>query len=343
MQTQRQPLHHSHTRATVDPPGLRPGTLYEGNFEEWFANISAALKRHGANIADVFAPKNQGRQWAFALQTGTDIKTFFTSDINPRIWQRVPKALLGNQRDTLTALRNVASPFRLMDLPPELRSKVFEFSIGGCSCADAENLYFQRWHGWSCSAGIGDSRLMFSVKCCKRCIQLTYHLAKTTFLPPLTRTSRQLRVETLSLAWSTIDLFFFGNNSPDCVRDIAFYRTSLPMIGFEFLQRVTLVIVPLVVISGRVEVSGSEKLLIRLHYHNEKKSPDMAITIEGRSLLKLDEASQKTLDTLFHEAVTRTNSVEQSSSDAILSVLTIMLVYDAEVWDYMALEPLEQE
>lgn len=181
----------SMTRAcnnVLDPVGrlTKSGMLYEGNLAEWTARMNAMLASHNKNPSLDHNDNNSSDS------IGGQFISILRSHISPHILSRIPSSSInedlrahnqsnqlyfhkeeGSSVNTLSMnLANIAQPFRLMDLPPELRVMCASLAI--------------RARGevrWSIFEG-----------------------ASRRHIHPITRASRQLRVETLKMAWAQVRL-----------------------------------------------------------------------------------------------------------------------------------------
>lgn len=137
----------------------KSGLLYEGNYVEWFERISASMKQqqfnwfYGDPIKDV-----QGKAsvtWC----------AFYRLHTSAYVWKQMHEKLMITPEALLYGLQQRAVPFKLMELPAELRNIIFEYAV--------ERTQHR----------VGTHVLQKQV--CR--------------LPDITRTNRQLRSETLGL------------------------------------------------------------------------------------------------------------------------------------------------
>ena len=140
----------------------KSGLLYEGNYQEWDDRLRAMLELLGAN----FHPRRR------ALEDGTPITTFIRSLVIPRLLLTLPQSfsLMHQPRQLLRYLELAAKPFRLMQLPVSVRTRIWQFTIASQQGPIRYSI--------TADSPFGNERLH-----------------------PVTRVSRELRAETLALAW----------------------------------------------------------------------------------------------------------------------------------------------
>lgn len=166
-----------------------PPQLYEGNYEEWLRELEATLNVKGHRTAAPLAstatlPPSDAvpitRAECFAV--GTEILTPVKHHIRTELLARVPKESQSDLHDLLPALRAVATPFQLLDLPPELRVRIYEIALRRPT--------------------------PLKLFCAAPRQRAQYHSSaeeREAFQPPLVRVSRPLREETLPI--------FFANTA----------------------------------------------------------------------------------------------------------------------------------
>ncbi|KAK4890983.1 hypothetical protein LTR49_028701 [Elasticomyces elasticus] len=98
------------------------GVLYEGNLADWRERIDNLLKVHGVNINKVSRPVY--RDGSGIEQRQHAIK-LITDQISPALLRRIPARDLICPQRLLCSVREMAKPFRLNDLPQELRDRVY--------------------------------------------------------------------------------------------------------------------------------------------------------------------------------------------------------------------------
>lgn len=143
----------------------KTGLFYEGNYHEWEGRLWDMLKLLGADIDAPFGK----------LSNGTPIITFIGSLVIPRLLLTMPEsAKMGSRpqwhKHLLPGLKLAAEPFRTMELPVDVRARIWTFAI-----ASQQGL-----KSYSITA---DSHF------------------SNELIHPLTRASREVRAETLALAW----------------------------------------------------------------------------------------------------------------------------------------------
>lgn len=148
------------------------GLLYEGNYEEWKDRLHDMLELLGTDLDDLDDPLAK-------LGNGTSVTTFIKLQVSPRLLLTMPDVgdahsdhQPSTSSDFLERLELVATPFRLMELPIDVRTRIFSIAIS------AKGPIQYCIHG---SSPFPNGRIH-----------------------PLTRTSRQLRTETFLLAWSEV-------------------------------------------------------------------------------------------------------------------------------------------
>lgn len=162
---------------TMQIPGdlMKSGVLYEGNYDDWYERVVATLRLLGADFRPPFCH----------LNNGTSIEAFIRYQVHPRLLWVIPETEdnacgPGHQPhsfdDLLEHLKIAAKPFAFMALPIDVRAKIYTIAISahGPIHYDIE----------ACTP-FGDDRI--------HCI---------------TRASRQLRDETLAIAWSDVQVRF---------------------------------------------------------------------------------------------------------------------------------------
>ncbi|KAK3704808.1 hypothetical protein LTR37_013640 [Vermiconidia calcicola] len=105
-------------------PLTTSGLLYEGNFTEWKARMAAILEIHGTStILYLNEPHelNEQEKKAFAL--------IFRSHVSPNLLERIPRKSRNHPGLLLNQLEKVVAPFRFLDLPTELRNKIYEYAF----------------------------------------------------------------------------------------------------------------------------------------------------------------------------------------------------------------------
>ncbi|KAK5744117.1 hypothetical protein LTS12_023593 [Elasticomyces elasticus] len=102
----------------------RSGLLYEGNFTEWRDRIANLLDIHGVDIDAIPCPVY--RDWSGLAKRQHTVE-LITTQISPALLSRIPATNLKCPKRLLSSVQDMAKPFRLDDLPPELRSRVFGF------------------------------------------------------------------------------------------------------------------------------------------------------------------------------------------------------------------------
>jgi hypothetical protein len=146
--------------------------LYEGAFDEWWSHLQAVWR----------VRNNHSRRY---LWLELDLLSFrfsprefpetYTS-VNPNLTRRVPDAAFQSVATLIPALKIASQPFRLMDLPTEVRLRVFEYVPLDLHCEVDNGHEFSR-----------------------------------SDVPALIACSRQVRRETLPLVGMTLEITSFAN------------------------------------------------------------------------------------------------------------------------------------
>jgi hypothetical protein len=148
----------------------KSGLLYEGNYQEWEERLWVILELLGAD-----------RDRPDELETGVAIISFVKSLVIPRLLLIMPQATSVTHNSwsqfLLPRLEVAAEPFRLMKLPINLRTRIWKFAIASQRSPIKYTI--------TADSPFGDERLH-----------------------PLTRVSREVRAETLALAWLDVRVEF---------------------------------------------------------------------------------------------------------------------------------------
>ena len=104
----------------------KSGLLYEGSsFDQWEANLRIRLRAEG--LEDVAWPKSFRRRCSEEqLKLAGDI---IRLHVSPELRKRVQCAPHLCPTRLLSVLRQLAQPFRLLDLPAELRNRIYSYAI----------------------------------------------------------------------------------------------------------------------------------------------------------------------------------------------------------------------
>ncbi|KAK5686324.1 hypothetical protein LTS10_002441 [Elasticomyces elasticus] len=113
----------------------RGNILYEGNYPEWAGrmggmfevnNIHASVDRDGALTVRLKVDR-------FGLGS-RDAALLIKPQVSTAFFARVPGAHRGKPNELLRSLHALARPFRLNDLPPELRASIYKLHFGQSLC-----------------------------------------------------------------------------------------------------------------------------------------------------------------------------------------------------------------
>ena len=160
------------TTGAMDNQGslTKTGLLYEGNYQEWVDRLLVMLENLGV---DSERPDRLG--------TGVPIITFVRSLVIPRLLLIVPQptSVMHNSwsQYLLPRLKIAAKPFRLMQLPVDVRTRIWRFAIASQQGPKKYTI--------TADSPFGIKRIH-----------------------PVTRVSREVRAETLALAWSDVRVEF---------------------------------------------------------------------------------------------------------------------------------------
>jgi hypothetical protein len=99
--------------------------LYEGSFEEWWSHLQAIWRIQLRDMQWDDPPQsNLQRHW----HTGPTSLAEIYHSVCPNLLRRVPSAAFQSVATLIAALEIASQPFRLMDLPTEIRLRIFEYS-----------------------------------------------------------------------------------------------------------------------------------------------------------------------------------------------------------------------
>lgn len=93
------------------------GLLYEGNSKEWEPRMRAILAQNGCTFPAL-------RWGLLGPEAAKEMATIIWCHTSPNVKARVPKIDREHPYTLIRALRRRTRPFRLMDLPPEIRLKI---------------------------------------------------------------------------------------------------------------------------------------------------------------------------------------------------------------------------
>ena len=110
------------TMATHDPKD--GGILYDGGFDSWNERLTALLSRHYLDQY-IYIQNDAAKLSAHAKAEAAAALCMATTLIDSRVLQRVPANAKASLPDLMDWLRMRTRPFRFLDLPPELRNKIY--------------------------------------------------------------------------------------------------------------------------------------------------------------------------------------------------------------------------
>lgn len=113
------------TNFTADT--IFPGT----DIASWKGNVMATLRFQGLAAYVEGTPHNhqQDLQDSESREQSLRAATSISMLVNPAIIQRVPVSERSNARLLMQRLESLSSPFRLLDLPVELRNRIYHFVL----------------------------------------------------------------------------------------------------------------------------------------------------------------------------------------------------------------------
>lgn len=100
--------------------------LYEGNFEEWHLRIDAWLKSHG--LGGHVGPRADNYRKVHLMGSKKATKCI-CERTSVAMLRRVSGEYRKNSVKLMRILEKLAKPFRLLDLPAEMRNIVYEFVL----------------------------------------------------------------------------------------------------------------------------------------------------------------------------------------------------------------------
>ncbi|KAK4499389.1 hypothetical protein PRZ48_009903 [Zasmidium cellare] len=102
----------------------KSGLLFEGNFPGWRVRINAILKMH--DLDRVLSQPLHHARHASQQRKAADI---IANHVSPALFKRVPLEKRTNPRLLWRSLKMLAKPFRLLDLPDEVRNRICRFAV----------------------------------------------------------------------------------------------------------------------------------------------------------------------------------------------------------------------
>ncbi|KAK5686326.1 hypothetical protein LTS10_002443 [Elasticomyces elasticus] len=113
-------------------PGMltRSGMLYEGNWIEWEDRCYTRLEMLKTGFGKAFRGPADGPRPVVRMRARDPTATSICEHVSPALLARVPMHARDTPQELVSRLRALARPFRLNDLPPELRARIFRFHFG---------------------------------------------------------------------------------------------------------------------------------------------------------------------------------------------------------------------
>ena len=169
------------------------GILYEGSFAEWKSCIDAVLRLSRNDVFVNCEPYGTFNIFSTAEEAAANSKqvaSLIQGYVSPESLERVPDSERSNGFYLMRCLKKHARPFRFLDLPPELRNRVYELVLPPTDTVhESRRRYYEVFWGIS---GAPNKTLLFP--------------DAVDRYPPLTQTSRQLRAETLPSFYANAEM-----------------------------------------------------------------------------------------------------------------------------------------
>ncbi|KAK4922200.1 hypothetical protein LTR49_010421 [Elasticomyces elasticus] len=108
----------------------RSGMLYEGNWVEWEDRMFNHMEMTKAGSGKEFRVPANDPLGLERMGLRDPMANSICKQVSPAILDRVPPKDRGHLERLLHNLKALARPFRLNDLPPELRARIFQFHFG---------------------------------------------------------------------------------------------------------------------------------------------------------------------------------------------------------------------
>jgi hypothetical protein len=172
----------------IDPSSLlsKSGVLYATNFNEWKEGVISILQIHGLESrllegGDGGNSQDGGKK----CNGGSDLATvIIIALVNPEIIDRIPTSERSRPWLLIQRLQSMTTQFRFLDLPAELRNRIYSLVLTGCDR-----------------------------------VTITSETKHTTEYPSITKISRQIRSEVLPVFYSSTTCeLSFRSTSPGVAR-----------------------------------------------------------------------------------------------------------------------------
>jgi len=165
------------------------GLLYEANWDEWLPRMQAALAQYRPHDK-ILTRRDRSGNLSVGYSGSQKLSAIMIwCKTSPHIKLRVPDSGRKHATKLLGTLHKLAQPFRVNELPPEIRLRVYRFSLPTCDFT-AIQLLEQR------TDNAGSERFV--------------ETSKGIVGSPLLSVNRQIRLEALPLYQNTVTsgLFF---------------------------------------------------------------------------------------------------------------------------------------
>ncbi|KAK3641785.1 hypothetical protein LTR56_011112 [Elasticomyces elasticus] len=108
----------------------RSAMLYEGNWVEWDDRVFNQMEMSKAGSGKEFRVPGSDPWGLERMGLRDPMANSICKQVSPAMLERVPQKDRGHLERLLRNLKALARPFRLNDLPPELRARIFQFHFG---------------------------------------------------------------------------------------------------------------------------------------------------------------------------------------------------------------------
>lgn len=319
---------------------IASGLLYEGSdFTSWRRALRQVLKVHYPRIEILCATNNHRKHLIKGVDPRdySDITAIIWWQVSPHVSSRVPEQCRKTPHRLLNALAATAQPFRAMDLPADIRRRIYDF----VSASEPSEVWVTLMR-----------RKTPILRYAKEHVLPFEHVKEPVHEPPLASTNRQIRTEFLLVYYQTITFgFIFSDRIQSrraqlkCENDLELSeeypgRRPLPTIAertdaintwasrlepgiVKSLRRISMQL-PLFGICSKL---GSEDML---HFNLTSRDGKLELSVEDHTWL--DPGSQQ----LLRDHTSHINKLAQSlkaDGHALIMVLTSR----PDIWDQLEL------